>query len=249
MSASIVIKAKNEANKLSILLPILKNQTEKDFEIIVIDNESIDDTKKLCEQFDIQFTTISDKDFSYPKAANLGVSQAKGKFIVFLSAHSFPPTKTWLADGLKHFEDKSVAGVYGPTFFYKDSPFIEKIVWFKNWIQWKFHFFIKPKRITKRGSMGVLGMTNAIIRKDLWNQHHFNEAYGAGGEDGEWAQYFFNKGYEVVWDPKFAVRHAHYIRTWGSMKEQFTEWGKMGSPRPFQKTNLEFRGDKNAFKK
>lgn len=246
MNASIVIKAKNEADKLAKLFPILKNQTYKDFEIIVIDNESTDNTKEICEQFNAQFVTISKKDFSYPNAANLGSSIAKGKFIVFLSAHSFPPTKTWLSDGLKHFDDKSVAGVYGPTFFYKDSPFIEKCVWFKNWMQWKFRFFIKPKKIRK-GGMGVLGMTNAIIRKDLWNQHHFNEMYGAGGEDGEWAQHFFDKGYEVVWDPKFAVRHAHHIKTWKLMKKQFEEWGKMGSPRPFLNSNFEFRGDKEKF--
>ncbi len=246
MNASIVIRAKNEAKNLHTLFLILEKQKEKIFEIIVVDNESTDNTKKLCEQFSTQFITILNKDFSYPNAANLGASIAKGKFIVFLSAHSFPPTKKWLADGLKHFDDKSVAGVYGPTFFYKDSPIVEKITWLNGWIQWRLRFFIKSKKIRK-GGMGVLGLTNAIIRKDLWNVHHFNEAYGAGGEDGEWAQYFFDKGYEIVWDPKFAVRHAHYIKTWKLMKKQFEEWGKMGSPQPFKTTNFDFRGDKEKF--
>lgn len=249
MKASIVIKAKNEANKLSILLPILRDQTEKDFEIVVVDNESTDDTKEVCKKFEAKIIPIAQKEFSYPKSANLGMINTQGNLVVFLSAHSFPPTKTWLADGLRHFADKTVAGVYGPTFFYTDSPLIEKIVWMRNWLQWKFRFFIKPKYIKKSGYMGVLGMTNAIIRRDLWIQHHFDETYGAGGEDGEWAQYFLNRGRQIVWDPKFAVRHAHYIQSWKFMKQQFEEWGKMGKPRPFHETNLKFRGDKDAFKK
>jgi len=246
MRASVVIRAKNEGKNLCTLFPILEKQTEKDFEIIVVDNESTDNTKKICKEHNARLISISNEEFSYPKAANLCVYNAKGEYIVFLSAHSFPPTKTWLADGLKHFNDKSVCGVHGPTFFYHNSPIVEKITWFNGWLQWKLRFFIKSKKIRK-GCMGILGMTNAIIRKDLWNQHNFNEAYGAGGEDGEWAQYFFEKGYEVVWDPKFAVRHAHYIKTKKAMQKQFEEWGKMKSPRQFQNTNFDFRGDKEKF--
>lgn len=249
MRASIVIKAKNEADKLTKLFNILRNQTEKDFEIIVVDNASSDETKNVCEKFNVIFLSIPRNAFSYPKAANLGAAQAIGKYIVFLSAHSFPPTKTWLADGLRHFSDKTIAGAYGPTFFYPDSPLVEKITWTPNWLRWKFRFFIKPKRITKAERMGILGMTNAIIRKDLWEEHHFNEKYEAGGEDGEWAQYFFSKGYEIIWDPKIAVRHAHYIHSWKKMKQQFEEWRKMGKPRLFGETNFEFRGDKEIFKK
>ncbi|MFA5870683.1 MAG: glycosyltransferase family 2 protein [Candidatus Paceibacterota bacterium] len=246
MNTSIVIRTKNEAKNLRILFSILKEQTEKDFEMIIVDNESTDNTKELCEQYNVKLITITNREFSYPKAANLGASIAKGEYITFLSAHSFPPTKTWLSDGLKHFSDKSVCGVYGPTFFYNDSPLLEKITWSNGWLRWKFRFFIGPRRVRK-GGVGVLGMTNAIIRKDLWNLRHFNEAYGAGGEDGEWAQYFFEKGYEVVWDPKFAVRHTHYIKTRKAMRKQFEEWEKMRSPLPFKKTDFDFRGDKEKF--
>ena len=34
--------------------------------------------------------------------------------------------------------------------------------------------------IIEKPGMGVLGFTNAIIRKDLWDKHHFDESYGLG---------------------------------------------------------------------
>ena len=61
------------------------------------------------------------------------------------------------------------------------------------------------------------------------------------------AYYFFDKGFEVVWDPKFAVRHTHYIKTRKAMRKQFEEWEKMRSPLPFKKTDFDFRGDKEKF--
>lgn len=246
MRASFVIRAKNEADKLSILFPILKNQTEQDFEIIVVDNESRDTTRDVCAKHGVTIVPITNEEFSYPHALNKGISRTQGEYVVLLSAHAFPPTNTWLADGLAHFGDKKVCGVYGPVFFYPDSPFVEKLVWLKNWLMWKLRFILKPRVITKV-KMGVLGMTNAIIRKDLWNSYHLNEEYGMGGEDGEWAQHFFDKGYVVVKDPKFAVRHAHYIKTWKDMRKQFEEWRKMAKPLPFQKMSVDFRGDKEKF--
>ena len=48
LAASIIIRAKNEAKWLKILLPKLKEQTVKNHEIIFCDNGSKDNTLEEC---------------------------------------------------------------------------------------------------------------------------------------------------------------------------------------------------------
>ena len=33
-----------------------------------------------------------------------------------------------------------------------------------------------------------------------------------GGEDREWALYFMKRGYKIIHDPKFKVRHSHHLK-------------------------------------
>ena len=51
------------------------------------------------------------KEFSYPKACNLGSEKSSGEYLVYISAHSFPISNTWLSDGLSNFTDEKIAGV------------------------------------------------------------------------------------------------------------------------------------------
>ncbi len=81
--------------------------------------------------------------------------------------------------------------------------------------------------------MGVLGFTNAIIKKNLWEKYHFNEAFEMGGEDNDWACHWASKGYKIIHDPKFKVFHSHNLGLIGLIK-QFIGWIKMGKPRSFK---------------
>lgn len=244
---SIIIRVRNEAENLKILLPILKSQTEQDVEIVVVDNESTDDSQVVAESFGAEIVNISYKRFTYPKAINKGVAAARGEFLVIISAHSFPLSKDWLTQGLRHFKNPKTAGVFGPTLAYKNSSLIEKIDRLHGAIIWALRKIILPIKI-RRGGMGVLGATNAMVPKRLWEKHKFNERYEAGGEDGEWANYFLKKGYDIIFDPRFAVRHVHHLRSWKDLKKQYTYWGGLGGPRKFNREELaSFRKDAKRY--
>src|SRR3989304_6270636 len=100
METSIIVRVKNERENLQKLFKILKNQTYQDFEIVIIENNSTDGSDKVV--YDIfrkdRVQTVNIDNFSYPKACNLGAEKAKGKYLVYLSAHSFPIASTWLED-------------------------------------------------------------------------------------------------------------------------------------------------------
>ncbi len=85
---SIVIPALNEEKYLPILLTSLLSQTEKNFEVVVVDGKSEDKTIEIANSFKDKLTlkvVISDKrNLSHQR--NLGAKEAKGDYVTFMDA-------------------------------------------------------------------------------------------------------------------------------------------------------------------
>ncbi|MEI8143431.1 MAG: glycosyltransferase family A protein [Candidatus Berkelbacteria bacterium] len=205
MKASIIIRTKNEAKRIGEVLELLVAQTEKDFEVIIVDSGSTDQTlvivKKYDTQLDLKIFEIEPEQFSYPFACNYGAKRALGDILIYISGHSIPIGKNWLRDGLMNFEDKKIAGVYGSVLPSKDASVVEFFGYLPG--------YFTQRKNANHVKMGIMGNTNAAIRRELWEKHSFDETYIDGGEDGEWAYYHIQKGFDVVQDPKFAVHHSH----------------------------------------
>jgi GT2 family glycosyltransferase len=95
---SIVIVYWNSAKYLPRCLDCLSRQTFRDFEIILIDNGSLDDgTKGLEETYpDLQLRLESlTSNLGFAVANNLGARLARGKWLVLLNADAFPDPN-WL---------------------------------------------------------------------------------------------------------------------------------------------------------
>ncbi|MCX6775112.1 MAG: glycosyltransferase [DPANN group archaeon] len=103
VEVSIIIPTLNEEKHIKALLKTLRRQTYKDFEIIIIDGDSKDNTKKIVRKFAKLHTRVKliiEKKKSVGRARNLGANQAKGKYLLFLDAD------TLLS---RHFLGKSIA--------------------------------------------------------------------------------------------------------------------------------------------
>ena len=182
MEISIIIRTKNEEKWVGVVLEMLTKQTYQDFEIIIVDSGSTDRTLEIIKKFPVKLIQIPQIEFSYPHGFNVGCQHASAtKYFLFLSAHSVPVSVKFIENGIESFLDDRVMGVYGPLNTLPDAS-----IW--EWFYFDFfgYFFriLRPRRsIFKKERMGVLGFTNAIVRRDLWEQYNFNEAYGNGGED------------------------------------------------------------------
>lgn len=226
---SVIIRTKNEEKWIGECLRRLARQTHRDFEIIVVDSSSGDKTLDIASKFPTRIYQIPPEDFSYPYALNYGCERAGAtKYLAILSAHSLPISDTWLQDGISGFLNDHVMGVYGGILALPDGSIWEKLLWNRWWSILRF----RKIAVVEKDSMGVLGFTNAIIRKDLWDAHHFDEAYGAGGEDGEWARYWFARGYAAMKSAKFSVYHSHGLGL-RALRAQWKYWASLGEPRPF----------------
>lgn len=86
INISIIIPTFNEESVIGNCLDSLFGQTAKDFEIILIDDGSVDRTLEVVKKYNDQITSLSQKHGGPGQARNLGAKQAKGSILVFVDA-------------------------------------------------------------------------------------------------------------------------------------------------------------------
>jgi len=80
---SVIITTKNEAKVINNLIHSLKEQTYKDLEIILIDNNSRDNTVKIAKKLEIKIYNYGPERSAQ---RNFGAKKTKGGFLFFLDA-------------------------------------------------------------------------------------------------------------------------------------------------------------------
>lgn len=210
-SVSVIVRSKNEEATIGRTLRLIREQSVKPKEIILIDNDSVDDTKKIACGYGCDIINILDCEFNHAYSCNLGAMRSTGELLVFTNAHSFPHSPYWLESGMRHFHDSKVAGVYGMPAIDLRASLPERLVEKAKQLA----FGQATGRIIDRMSiftgLGLMNTGSAMLRRDLWLHHPFDAELSAhgGGEDSEWGFYHLKKGYRIVEDSQFTVYHCH----------------------------------------
>jgi rhamnosyltransferase len=192
---SVVVRAKNEAAGIGRTLEILAGQTIADrSEVIVVDSGSSDSTVAIARSSGARIVEIPARDFTYGGALNTGCAQARGEFVVALSAHAYPYDETWLERLAAVFEDPRVACACGYETGPDGGP-LEAAV-----LQDADHALTHQR----------FGYSNAAgaFRAELWRERPFREDL-PGTEDKEWSLYWLRQGWLCLVDPALAVDHTH----------------------------------------
>lgn len=98
MRFSIVIPVHNNASDLSACLESVRRQAfdRSCYEVIVVDNNSTDDTRKVAASFGVM--VLEEKDFQSSYAArNRGIRAARGEFVAFTDSDCVVDPR-WLAE-------------------------------------------------------------------------------------------------------------------------------------------------------
>ena len=121
---SIVIPTYNHAKFLDKALVSIINQTYKNWETIIVDNQSIDDTYKVINKYKdsrIKYFKIKNEGI-IAKSRNLGIKVSQGEWIAFLDSDDW-----WTEDKLENCIkniDKNVDFIYHKLeIVYKKSKF------------------------------------------------------------------------------------------------------------------------------
>lgn len=198
---AVVIRTKNEAAWLPQTLPAVLSQTLLPKEIVIVDNDSTDETREIAEQFRIPVVPISDEQFTFGRALNRGIARTTAPWFVSLSAHCVPVDNRWLEALAWHCADPFVAGVYGRQEPMADSTdFDKRDLWTT--------FGVEPR--LQRGRDDFFHNANALIRREVWTQIPFDESLN-GVEDRDWAKKVLADGYVIHYEPAASAYHKHGI--------------------------------------
>jgi poly-beta-1,6-N-acetyl-D-glucosamine synthase len=111
---SVIISARNEAENLTNNLPAILEQKYPDFEVIVVNDCSLDDTeevlKELCAKYpQLKVVSITEHDrFKTGKkfALTMGIKAAKNEHLLLTDADCRPASSNWIARMARNFTGK-----------------------------------------------------------------------------------------------------------------------------------------------
>uniref|UniRef100_B8HJT1 Glycosyl transferase family 2 n=1 Tax=Cyanothece sp. (strain PCC 7425 / ATCC 29141) TaxID=395961 RepID=B8HJT1_CYAP4 len=110
---SVIIPAYNAARFLGATIQSVQQQTFQDWELLIIDDGSSDETATIASSYQVQddrITLISQPNQGVSAARNLGVARSQGEIIAFLDADDqWLPTK--LSQHLTQFQTHPQLGV------------------------------------------------------------------------------------------------------------------------------------------
>ncbi len=117
MKISVIVPAYNEEKNIKQCLESLVNQDfdKKEYEIILVNNNSTDKTKEIALGFK-QIKIIDEPKQGYGHALIRGCKEAQGKIFVFTDGDTIVP-KNWLENYWQAYQNEKVVGVGGPGKF------------------------------------------------------------------------------------------------------------------------------------
>jgi glycosyltransferase involved in cell wall biosynthesis len=133
---SVIVCAKNEAENLRRFIPVILQQRYFEFEVVLINDASSDDTLEVMENFQlkdprVKIVNVQNNEAFWGKkkyALTLGIKKAKNPYLLFTDADCTPETNNWIANMASHFQaDKSIILGYGGYFKEKIS-FLNKLI-------------------------------------------------------------------------------------------------------------------------
>ncbi|MCD6598967.1 MAG: glycosyltransferase [Dehalococcoidia bacterium] len=211
IKASVVIPTLNSAKTLeSCLVSIKNNNTRYEYEIIVVDAGSSDETKEIASRY-------ADKILDgVPSRVNRnkGIEIAKGNIICFTDSDcTVPPT--WIEQLVNKLlelnkKDKKIIGVGGPNYPVSKTGSLISLAIARTIRSPLISFRARNVTMTKQAEETLHNppINSAYFKKMLQEVGGFSEQYNVGEDLGLDAS-LGEKGYRLFYIPDISVYHQH----------------------------------------
>jgi poly-beta-1,6-N-acetyl-D-glucosamine synthase len=135
LPVTVIICARNESENLRNFLPAVLEQDYPDYEVIVVNDCSEDNSYEILGNYLIQYphlkisTVSKDPKFTHNKkfAQFIGIKAAKNDILVFTDADCQPESDKWLEGMVSHFDDR-ISFVLGYGGYLKERGFLNKYI-------------------------------------------------------------------------------------------------------------------------
>lgn len=232
MDASIIVCTYNRAKSLSDTLRALKAQQPaagRDWEVIVVDNNSKDDTRQVVAEYQTEWPLLRyefEGNQGLSHARNHGIAAARGDILLFTDDDVLPEPE-WLETtlgGLEKYKADACGGYIAPI--WESTP--------PDWLTERFHGFLAVR--TERhddyaitsSSDAPFGANMAFRREVFQKVGGFDTSRGrkgnvlASGEDGELFERILSAGFMAVFLGQSRVHHK--VESFRLTKRYFRRW-------------------------
>ena len=219
---SVIVCAKNEAENLRTFLPFILSQEYPGFQVVLINDNSHDETLDVMEEFAekhncIKIVNVRPTEAFYGNkkyALTLGIKASKHDLLLFTDADCKPSSKYWLAEMSSHFNDKkSVVLGYGAYAKVKNS-FLNKLIRFETLLTALQYFSFAKAGIPYMG----VGRNLAYTKEEFFNANGFiGHIQIRSGDD----DLFIN---QVATEENTAIAFSKKSFTISSPKTTFSDW-------------------------
>ena len=222
-TVSAVIRVRNAAGNLQRCLAGLECQVlppSVGLEIIVVDNDSTDESVDVARRYGATIVPIKAEEFTWGGALNTGFAKATGQIVLLLSSDAYASDSNWLCEMLKPFNNPNVAAVYGRQIPYRDAPVDERVRLKRYFPAASVEFNRNSGNVQPNGKGIIASNACAAIRRDVWRQIPFDENITAA-EEGPWSCEVLQRGYSIVYQASAKVCHSHKD---GPLKLAWRQW-------------------------
>ena len=208
---SIIILTYNAQKYLPTLLLSLYAQTLKDFELIVIDSSSQDDTCKTAEQYTNNVIVIPQSEFDHGGTRAEAAKMAQGELLIFLTQDALPTDE---------FSIKNVGAAYGKQLSYEDTNLFGKHLREFNYPD---KTVVRSKEDIKTYGIKTAQLSNsfAAYRKDILLEIGNFKNDLILGEDVYAGAKMILAGYKLVYVAEAKVYHSHSYTVFQEFRRYF----------------------------
>ncbi len=136
IAVSVIICAKNEAKNLKNHLPSILNQDYLDFEVVLINDASHDETLEVMESFAEEYDNIKIVNVKNVEAfwgnkkyaLTLGIKAAKNENLLFTDADCKPVSNQWIKTMSAHFSKSSTIVLGYGAYDKRKYSFLNKLI-------------------------------------------------------------------------------------------------------------------------
>jgi glycosyltransferase involved in cell wall biosynthesis len=209
MDTSIIIPSRNAAKLLDNTLAALgRQETTRSFEVIVVDDESVDDTRTVCAKYNVNYVLMprmeNDKLRKAAEARNLGAAHAKGELLIFLDADMVPGPVFVERHCAAGKERTIVLGIRHDTL--PDGEIVERDAR-------EPYFFVCGDDLSKLSTPWSLLYSHnfSVARKDFARVDGFSTCYPVwGAEDQDLGYKLWKNGSAFVFDRRIVAVHQYH---------------------------------------
>jgi glycosyltransferase involved in cell wall biosynthesis len=235
MFISVVIITKNSEKHIKECIKSVFLQNYKNFEVIIVDAKSTDDTIKIIYEemiysgkSNLVKIIYTENNTSIGKARQIGVENSQGETIAFVDSDVELPHNDWLKNMSKPLKHVIFIAGYGLT----DENYINNIAgvqtlakckpndpWILKRVHEKFDYL---HHTIDKNSNEIVGTSHILIRKKLIEDVGGFRNIGSA-EDLEVTKAIMERGYKFIYLSEEKCYHYHVDGLWHFIKKRWRD--------------------------